>query len=85
MTKICIKCGREEQQEFFNITSVSRVDLEGQGYDISKVTDDTMRELAGKMADAYTESVFWIDLGILADILNIPKKKKLELEEEIPY
>jgi len=57
----------------FSITSVCRADLDGQGFDTSKVDDGTMEHLASKMADAYTENVFWIDLEILAENLNIPK------------
>lgn len=62
------------QQKAFPITSVARADLEGEGYDTSAVDDSTMQELAGKMADAYCESVFWTDLGIIADHLEIPKR-----------
>jgi hypothetical protein len=54
---------------------VSRDDLEGLGYDVTSVDDATMLRLADKMADAYVESAFWIDLPILADYLKIPKKK----------
>jgi hypothetical protein len=61
-------------QTAFPITSVHRDDLEGLGYDTSNVDDGTMQELASKMADAYLDSVFWIDLPIIADHLEIPKK-----------
>lgn len=59
----------------FPLTSVCRADLEEQGYDISKVDDDTMRELAEKMGEAIMDE-FWIDLEIIADNLSIPKKKE---------
>lgn len=62
-------------KEFFSITRVGRADLEGIGYDTSHVDDLTMEDLARKMANAYVENVFWIDLEILADYLEIPKKK----------
>ena len=58
---------------FFPITHVHRDDLENIGYDTSKVDDDTMQELARKMGNAYVENCFWIDLPIIADILDIPK------------
>jgi hypothetical protein len=57
----------------FLITSVHRSDLEEEGYDISNVDDATMLALARKMAEAYIENVFWIDLPIIADSLGIPK------------
>ena len=62
--------------EFFKIVSVHRNDLERIGYDTTNVDDATMRQLASKMADAYCELVFWIDLPIIADHLSIPKKKE---------
>ncbi len=62
------------KQEYFPITSVHRSDLEGLGYDVSDADDGTMAQLASKMANAYLEEVFWIDLPIIADHLGIPKK-----------
>ena len=59
----------------FKITSVAREDLESIGYDTSKVDDGTMLHLASKMANAYCDNGFWIDLPILAEDLEIPKKK----------
>jgi len=64
-----------KNKEFFEITSVSREDLEGIGYDVSNIDDGTMERLASKMADAYCDGGFWIDLPILADHLGIPKLK----------
>lgn len=64
----------ESSDGYFPITSVHRNDLEGLGYDVTSVDDGTMRRLADKMANAYLESVFWIDLPIIADYLEIPKK-----------
>lgn len=65
-----------KRNEFFPITSLHRDDLEGLGYDTSKVDDSTMRRLASKMADAYLESTFWIDLPIVADYLDIPMREE---------
>jgi hypothetical protein len=58
----------------FAITSVHRDDLETQGFDASNIDDATMFELAHKMANAYVESDFWIDLEIIAEHIGIPKK-----------
>lgn len=58
----------------FTITSVCRADLEGEGYDTSNIDDATMERLASKMADAYCDNGFWIDLPIIAEHLEIPKK-----------
>jgi len=64
--------------EFFKIVSVHRNDLERIRYDTTNVDDATMRQLANKMADAYCEICFWIDLEIIADSVGIPKKKNQE-------
>ncbi len=67
----------DNEKEYFNITSVHRNDLEGIGFDTVDVDDDTMRHLASKMADAYCDQVFWIDLEIIAEAVGIPKKKNI--------
>lgn len=72
----------DEPKESFEITSVSREDLEAAGFDASDVDDDTMERLADKMGDAYVSNGFWIDLPIIAEYLEIPKKGETEEEEE---
>jgi len=59
----------------FAITYVCRADLEGAGFDTKKVDNATMEHLASKMADAYCDDGFWIDLPIIAEHLNIPRAK----------
>ncbi len=59
----------------FSITSVCRADLENAGFNTANVDDDTMSELASKMANAYCYIGFWEDLGILAEYLKITKSK----------
>lgn len=39
---------RELNAGYFPITSVHRDDLEGKGFDVKKISDDDMRNLAGK-------------------------------------
>ena len=66
----------ERMSKGFNITSVSREDLESRGFDTTNITDAQMEELARKMCDDYLEQMFWISLDIIAeDIMGIPKKK----------
>jgi hypothetical protein len=69
---------REMQQHGFHggfpITAVARADLESQGFDASKVTDDQMAEIADKMQDAYCDDAFWVELETIADDLDIPRK-----------
>src|SRR5262245_52785650 len=61
-------------QGAFPITSVAREDLESQGFDVSKVTDDQMAEIADKMQDAYCDDIFWVELETIADDMDIPRK-----------
>lgn len=63
-------------RDSFEITSVSRADLEELGYNTSKVSDEKMEYLAKKLADDYLEQMFWISLDIIADYMGIPKRRK---------
>lgn len=63
-------------RDSFEITSVSREDLEQLGYNTSKVSDEKMEYLAKKLADDYLEQMFWISLDIIADYMGIPKRRK---------
>jgi hypothetical protein len=62
----------------FPISSFCREDLIDIGFDVSKVSNDDMKELADKLSDAYCESDFWIELPIIANNMNIPKLKNLK-------
>jgi len=66
----------EKLYQKFPIISVCRTDLEDIGFDTKNVDDSTMERLASKMANAYCENGFWIDLDILAEDLGIKKHKK---------
>lgn len=63
-------------KEFFKITSVSRDDLEVLGYNASRVSDKKMEHLAKRLADDYLEQLFWTSLDIMAEFLEIPKRRK---------
>lgn len=71
---------KKTQQESFPITSVSREDLEAEGFNTQNVSDEMMSQLASKMANAYVENSFWIDLGIIAEELGIRKHNAEALE-----
>ena len=65
----------ERMSKGFNITSVSREDLESRGFDTTNITDAQMEELARKMCDDYLEQMFWISLDIIAeDAMGFKKK-----------
>jgi len=67
----------EADLNYFPITYVHRDDLEAKGFNASKVDDDDMAELAGKLSNDYQEQLFWESLVIIADILNFPKAKNI--------
>ena len=58
---------------YFPITSVHRDDLESKGFDVKRISDSDMEELADKMADDYCEQIYWESLEIIAEILGFPK------------
>ena len=61
---------------YFPITSVHRNDLEGKGFDVKKISDDDMLNLADKMGDDYCEQLFWSSMEIIAEeILNFPRQR----------
>ena len=65
----------EEMSKEFEITSVTREDLESRGFDTTNITDEQMEELARKMCDDYLEQMFWIRLDIIAeDTMGFKKK-----------
>lgn len=74
-------------KESFVITEVSREDLEGIGFDTSKVSDETMERLARKLGDDYCEQLFWISLEIIAEHLEIPKRniKTLQVGDKVKW
>ena len=62
----------------FPITSVCREDLRGivSDNEIARLDDADMQEIAERMADAYCESAFWIDLPIVAEYVLENKVKQ---------
>jgi len=68
---------------YFPITSVSREDLGGIGFDTAKVDDADMEHLASKMADSYCDCCYWDALKILAEESEIPKKSTLNAKNKV--
>lgn len=65
---------------YFPITSVHRDDLQGVGFDVERISDDDMKELARKMAGDYCEQLFWNSMEIIADdIMGLPKAKTKDI------
>lgn len=72
-----------EVKTSFVITSLHRDDLESRGFITDDVTDEQMERLAGKMGDAHCDGGYWIDLDILAEDLEIPKRTQLEMDRKL--
>lgn len=63
-----------EELPYFQITAINRDDLAQRGFDVSKVDDADMRELARKMESDYCTQLFWESMEIIAaEGLEIPK------------
>ena len=68
MTRIYLK--HDKLTKPFKITSIAREDLIMAGFlteDVKRIPDWKMERLADKMANAYLENSFWIDLKIIAE------------------
>lgn len=67
------KMGRKEDDGFFEITSLHRLDLVEAGVvseaEASKITDYQMEIIADKMADDYCEQLYWSSLKDIAEIV----------------
>ena len=72
----------DDNEGFFEISSLHRDDLESIGYDTSNVDDSAMKTLASKLGSDYCEQLFWSSLPIFADSLEIPRKENEESKVE---
>lgn len=62
-------------KEYFPITSLSREDIAELGFKgAENLSDSVMERIARKMADAYLESSFWVDLDIMVSDFTDLKK-----------
>ena len=67
----------EDLETSFEVSSVSREDLEYQGFSGRQTNDSDMETLADKMGNAFCESGYWEILDTIADeYLHIPKTRK---------
>jgi len=73
---------KDNDNGFFPITSVHRLDIKGAmnltDKQVSKITDDMVREIARKMADDYCEQLFWDHLPIIVEIVAEREGLKLD-------
>lgn len=61
---------------YFPISFVHRDDLQDAGFDVERISDDDMKELAARMSKDYKEQLYWDSLDVIAgEILEFPKSK----------
>ena len=60
--------------EFFQVTSISRADLDALGYNTEDITDKQMERLARKMAEDYLNQLYWTSMDILAECMGFKLK-----------
>lgn len=72
----------QNEVEFFNITSVSRDDVNELNFDGANMTDAQMERLADKMENAYLANGYWDDLRLCAEYMEIPKLHDINDEHE---
>ena len=69
----------DSDRKFFPITSVHRDDIKEalrlSDAQVSKITDDMVREIAKKMADDYCEQLYWIHLPIISQAVIKQKSR----------
>lgn len=72
----------QNEIEFFNITSVSRDDVNELSFDGANMTDSQMERLADKMEDAYLANGYWDDMRLCLEDMEIPKLQDVSDEYE---
>lgn len=72
----------QNEIEFFNITSVSRDDVNELNFDGANMTDAQMERLADKMEDAYLANGYWDDMRLCLEDMEIPKLQDVSDEYE---
>lgn len=72
----------QNEIEFFNITSVSRDDVNELNFDGANMTDSQMERLADKMENAYLGNGYWDDMRLCLEDMEIPKLQDISDEYE---
>lgn len=64
-------------KEFFEVCSVSKEDIEKQGFDASKLTNEEMERIASKMNDLVCEGCdYWNAVDGACEYWKVPKKEE---------
>ena len=72
-------------KEFFEVCSVSKEDIEEQGFDASKLTNEDMERIASKMNDLICEGCdYWNAVDGACEYWEVPRKENDDVREVIP-
>lgn len=63
-------------KNYFEVTSISRCDLERLGYNVENITDEEMEKLAKLMADDYLEQLYWVSMDSIANRMGFKKNEE---------
>lgn len=72
----------QNEAEFFDITSVSRDDVNELNFDGANMTDSQMERLADKMENAYLANGYWDDMRLCLEDMEISKLQDISYEYE---
>ncbi len=64
----------ERLEDYFEVSFLSREDLEEMGFDAEKVTNEQMEQLAKKIGEDFCEQLYWTSLKSIAVQMGIPRK-----------
>ncbi len=64
----------ERMEDYFEVSFLSREDLEEMGFDAEKVTNTQMEQLARKIGEDFCEQLYWTSLKSYATQMGIPRK-----------
>ncbi len=64
----------ERMEDYFEVSFLSREDLEEMGFDAEKVTNKQMEQLAKKIGEEFCEQLYWTSLKSFATQMGIPRK-----------
>ena len=74
-----------EDEDFFEVCSVSKDDIEGQGFDASSLDEENMVCIASKMDDLIRDCCdYWTALEGACEYWDVPRKNDDDIREVIP-
>lgn len=70
-----------ESLEWFDMPGINRNDLKSYGYNISEIPDNVIEDITDRLDSAWRENTLYIDLPIIADAVDAPKRSTAKCPE----